>query len=307
MKHIRIVSPSGAIEPQYIDTAAERLRGWGYRVSVAPHAYDVCGRFAGSDAARAEDVIGSLTEADADIVLCSRGGYGLQRIVEPIARALAIAQGPLPLVVGFSDITVLHRLMARHGAASLHAVMCKHIATLPDDAEPLVQLRHALEGETLRYALPSHPLNRYPAEPVKGRLLGGNLSVLYGLQGTPLALPQGRGEGRILLIEDIGERHYHIDRMMRNLRLSGALEGLSAMLVGQFSDCDADPKMVSSGDRAQSVYETILEAVADYDYPVLFDVPCGHVAHNLPFLLEGTATLSYSEGRVLLSQEGLSR
>lgn len=304
MKHIRIVSPSGAIEPQYIDGAAARLRTWGYRVSVASHAYDVCGRFAGSDMDRAEDVIDGLIDGDVDILLCSRGGYGLQRILDPIDRALAITRRALPLVVGFSDITALHRLVARHGACSLHGIMCKHIATLPEDAEPIVQLRHALEGERLCYTLPRHPLNRYQEGAVSGTLLGGNLSVLYGLQGTPYALPRG-GEGGILLIEDIGERHYHIDRMMRNMRMSGVLSGLRALLVGQFSDCDADPKMLNEAGHAQSVYETIMESVADYDYPVLFDVPCGHVAHNLPFRLHGEATLSFGGGEILLSQEGI--
>jgi muramoyltetrapeptide carboxypeptidase len=169
-----------------------------------------------------------------------------------------------------------------NGCPTIHGIMCKHIATLPEDSEPLATLRKALCGEPLEYRWPAHPLNR--SGRAEGMLIGGNLSVLYGLQGTRFALsnfcsPLSKHTKPLLLIEDICERHYHIDRMMRNLRLSGVLANLSGLIVGQFSDCEDDPSM------GCTVYETIKEAVADYDYPVLFDAPIGHVERNLPLWL----------------------
>ena len=291
VKHIRIISPSGAIDPSYIDGASARLRAWGFAVSEGKHVRSSWGRFAGTDEERLSDLIEALNDPTVDIILCSRGGYGLQRIID---RVPAITKP----IIGFSDITELHQLSAISNQFSVHGIMCKHIATLPEDSEPIVSLRKLLAGEALEYRWAAHPLNNpgHACAPV----VGGNLSVLYGLQATPWGLQQSafRIQFPILLIEDIGERHYHIDRMMRNLRMSGVLAHLSGLVVGQFSDCEDDPLM------QQSVYETIKEVVADYDYPVLFNAPIGHVAHNLPLWLNRHATIQSNTESILL-QDGL--
>ena len=278
MKGIRIVAPSGAIDNTYIDQAAARLRAWGYTVSEGAHARGKRGRFSGTDDERAADLNEALSDPSVDAILCARGGYGLQRIIDRIAPITKP-------IIGFSDITALHQLSTINCQPSVHGIMCKHIATLPEDSEPIVALRKVLAGEAPEYTWESHPLNR--AGEACAPLIGGNLSVLYGLQGTPYDLRAifnsqftiYNSQKPILLIEDIGERHYHIDRMVRNLRLSGVLAGLSGLIVGQFSDCEDDPSM------GCTVYETIKEAVADYDYPVLFNAPVGHVERNLPLWL----------------------
>ena len=284
MKEIRIISPSGAIDPSYIDGAVARLRSWGYTVSEGVHARDVCGRFAGRDENRLADLVEALEDPSVDIILCSRGGYGLQRIIDRVP----VIKKP---VIGFSDITALHQWSGICGQPSLHGIMCKHIASLPEDSEPLTALRKALAGEPLEYTLPAHPLNR-PGKAC-GVVVGGNLSVLYGLQGTPFGLSKLSYQFPILMIEDIGERHYHIDRMIRNLKMSGVLAHLSGLIVGQFTDCDEDPLM------QQSVYETIYEAVADYAYPVYFNAPFGHVEHNLPLWLHCHASIDDGANSVL--------
>ncbi|MBO4250102.1 MAG: LD-carboxypeptidase [Paludibacteraceae bacterium] len=281
MKHIRIISPSGVIDPSYIDGACARLRAWGMTVSEGAHARDSWGRFAGRDEDRLSDLAEALQDESVDMILCSRGGYGLQRIID---RAPAISKP----IIGFSDITALHQLSAISHQPSVHGIMCKHIATLPEDSEPIVALRRLLEGEALTYTWQAHPLNREGE--AEGMLTGGNLSVLYGLQGTKFSLQHSAFSHQkpILLIEDIGERHYHIDRMMRNLLMSGVLADIGGLVVGQFSDCEDDPLM------SCSVYETIKEAVAQYDYPVLFDAPIGHVEHNLPVWLSRPVQIGYS-------------
>ena len=286
MTHIRIISPSGAIDPSYIDGATARLRAWGYKVSEGAHARAHWGRFAGTDEERLADIIEALNDPSIDMILCARGGYGLQRIIDrvpPITKP----------IIGFSDITALHQAAAIHGCSTLHGIMCKHIATLPEDSEPIQALRKALAGETLTYRWNNHPLNQFGK--ACAPIVGGNLSVLYGLQGTPYSLAKTSYLFPILLIEDIGERHYHIDRMMRNLRMSGVLANLSGLIVGQFSDCEDDPGM------QQTVYETIKEAVADYDYPVIFDSPVGHVERNLPLWLHGHTTIDCRADGVLVT------
>ena len=284
MKHIRIISPSGVIDPSYIDGATARLRTWGYTVSEGRHARDTWGRFAGTDENRLADIVEALNDPSVDVILCSRGGYGLQRIID---RVPAISKP----IIGFSDITALHQLSVISGQPSIHGIMCKHIATLPEDSEPLVALRNLLAGGATEYTWDAHPLNT-PGDAC-APIVGGNLSVLYGLQGTPYSLSKLSYLFPILLIEDIGERHYHIDRMIRNLRMSGVLAHLSGLIVGQFSDCDADPLM------QQTVYETIKEAVADYNYPILFNAPFGHVEHNLPLWFNRHATIHCGTNSVL--------
>lgn len=284
IKHIRIVSPSGAIDPSYIDGAATRLRTWGYIVSEGAHARAKWGRFAGTDEERLADLSEALRDASVDAILCARGGYGLQRILDRVAPITKP-------IIGFSDITALHQLAGIEHMPSLHGIMCKHIATLPEDSEPIQALRKMLAGEAIEYRWAHHPLNRPGV--AEAPIVGGNLSVLYGLQGTPYGLNKLSYQFPILLIEDISERHYHIDRMIRNLSMSGVLAHLSGLIVGQFSDCEDDELM------GCSVYETIKEVVADYDYPLLFNAPFGHVEHNLPLWLHRHASIDCGTDSVL--------
>ena len=291
MKHIRIISPSGAIDPSYIDGATARLRAWGYKVSEGAHARDARGRFAGTDEERLADLNEALQDESVDMILCSRGGYGMQRIIDKVAPVTKP-------IIGFSDITALHQLSGINHQPSLHGIMCKHITTLPEDSEPMVALRQLLAGAPMEYRWESHPLNR-PGQAF-APIVGGNLSVLYGLQGTPYGLSKLSYQFPILLIEDIAERHYHIDRMIRNLRLSGVLAHLSGLIVGQFSDCEDDALM------GESIYETIKEAVADYDYPVLFNAPIGHVERNMPLWLGRTARMEVTDSSALIAVDGIA-
>ena len=271
MKHIRIISPSGAIEPEYITRAQQRLESWGFRVSLGAHAFTQWGRFAGTCEERLADINEAFSDPNVDIILCSRGGYGLQQIIDKIQLPTR-AKEEYPLLVGFSDITALHALMSLHGVPSLHASMCKALATLPEDSPALQATKMALLG-THKSAIPAF----------QGKsIIGGNLSVLYGLQGTPYslnAIMDQCEEAPVLLIEDIGERHYHIDRMLNNLRMSGVLARLSGVIVGQFTDCDDDPKM------GCTLQESIKQVFANYDYPIVFDAPYGHVDDNMPIFL----------------------
>ena len=268
MKHIRIISPSGAIEPEYITRAQQRLESWGFRVSVGAHAFGHNGRFAGTPEERLADLNEAFSDPDVDIILCSRGGYGVQQIIDKVELP-ARAKEKYPLVVGFSDITELHALMSLRGVPSLHASMCKALATLPEESPALQAMKAALQG------------HYEPA--LRGKkVIGGNLSVLYGLQGTSYSLDaiiDRCDEAPVLLIEDIGERHYHVDRMLNNLRMSGVLGRLSGVIVGQFTDCNDDPKM------GCTLQETISGILADYDYPVVWDAPYGHVDENMPIFL----------------------
>ena len=294
MKHIRILSPASAIDLQWINQAKARLEQWGFRVSVAEHAYGHLGRFSATDEERLADLNAAFADPAIDIILCSRGGYGLQRILDRIVLPNRPKE-QWPLLVGFSDVTALHALLSLHGVPSLHANMCKDISLLPDDDTSLLEERklftlspHSFLPFSLSpFTMPLSPLNR--SGEAKGPLIGGNLSVLYGLQGTPYGLNNiinQCSEPPILFIEDICERHYHIDRMLHNLRMSGVFERISGLLVGQFTDCADDSSM------GCTLMESIRQAIEPYAFPVLFDYPAGHIASNYPLLLSAEYRLS---------------
>lgn len=309
MKHIRILSPASAIDSQWIRRATARLEQWGFGVSVAEHAYGNIGRFSATDEQRVADLNAALADPTVDIILCSRGGYGLQRIIDKVV----LPERPKhqwPLVVGYSDITALHNLFSLHAVPSLHANMCKDLSLLPDDDVALMAEREFLTASEVPspLSLTSHllPLTYHPSPhhanipytihhapssslnrkgEVKGKLIGGNLSVLYGLQGTPYSLNsviEQCAEPPILFIEDISENHYHIDRMLHNLRMSGVLDKIGGLVVGEFTDCPDDASM------GCTLRESIRQVVEPYVFPVLFDYPSGHIDSNYPLLLGAT-------------------
>lgn len=309
MKHIRILSPASAIDSQWIRRATARLEQWGFCVSVSEHAYGNIGRFSATDAQRVSDLNAALADPTVDIILCSRGGYGLQRIIDQVVLPNR-PKHQWPLIVGYSDITALHNLLGLHGVPSLHANMCKDLSLLPDDDVALAAERDFLTAAELpsSLSLTSHllPLTYHPSPhhanipytihhmpssslnrggEVKGRLIGGNLSVLYGLQGTPYSLHhviEQCAEPPILFIEDISENHYHIDRMLHNLRMSGVFEKIGGLVVGEFTDCPDDASM------GCTLRESIRQVVEPYAFPVLFDYPSGHIDSNYPLLLGAT-------------------
>jgi muramoyltetrapeptide carboxypeptidase len=269
---IRIVSPSGSINPDLIDGAIKALTSWGLMVSEGDFARSEYGRFAGSKEQRIADLQAALDNPDVKAVLCSRGGYGIAQIIDKLD--FTQFQKLPKWLIGFSDVTILHNVITNLDIASIHGIMAKHLTELPADSDPVVRLREMLFGKLPSYSVPAHKLNRTGL--ASGRLIGGNLSVLMGLRGSRYDLPYA---GNILFIEDIAEKPYHIDRMMQNLRFSGVLEQISGLVVGHFSDCDEDTQM------HQTIAEIISGAVQDYSYPVCFDVHAGHVDYNLPLIM----------------------
>lgn len=275
---IRIVSPSGIVQGEYIDGAVSALENWGYNVTVGSNAKNEFGRFAGTDADRLSDLQAALDDKNVKVILCSRGGYGLSRIIDKID--LSGLNACPKLLLGFSDVTFLHSVWGRRGCVSIHSIMAKHLTELPLTAESVLKLRELLAGKSPVYNLSPHPLNR--SGRVIAEICGGNLSILYAGRGSNF---EPNYKGKILFVEDIGEKSYHIDRMMQNLRLGGVLSTIKGLIVGHFTDCVDD---TYSG---QNVYEIIRAAVDEYDYPVVFGFPAGHEDVNLPLLFGVSAEL----------------
>ena len=303
MKQIRIIAPAGALDADITLRAAERLRREGFDVRIAPHATGRWGRFAAAPEERTADAVDALTDPQVGLVLCTRGGYGMQQIIDRIEQGVHERGYNGAAVCGFSDITELLQLIARLGGASIHGIMCKPIANLPEDAEPWIALSNILNDRPSEYKVEPSPLNREGK--AIGILRGGNMAVLCGLSGTPYDIRETilrdreQGKRSLLFIEDVGEHHYKIDRMMHQLRLEGVLDTISGLVVGQFADCEDDPEM------GCTLQESIAAAVKEHNYPVLFGFPAGHVAHNLPLVFGAEATLTVTKKAGLLTCSAL--
>ena len=285
---IHIVSPSGYIQPVFIDGATKLLSSWGLKVTEGKYARTEYGRFAGTIDERVADLQVALDDPNIKAILCSRGGYGLAQIIDKIDFT-SFTKSPKWLI-GFSDITILHNAIARFGIASVHGVMTKYITELPEESDQIMSFKNLLFGTPSNFSIKPEAENR-PGRAV-GKLIGGNLSVMMGMRSTPFDLDF---HNNILFIEDVGEKPYQIDRMMQSLRLSGVLKQISGLVVGQFSDYDEDPLMM------QSVAEIILAAVSEYDYPVCFNFPAGHVDYNLSLVLGEQAELFVDSDQVRLN------
>jgi muramoyltetrapeptide carboxypeptidase len=286
--NIHIVSPSGAIQPGFIDGATKLLSSWGLKVTEGKYARTEYGRFAGTKDERTADLQQALDDPNVKAILCSRGGYGLAQIIDKIDFT-SFAKSPKWLI-GFSDITILHNAITALGIASMHGIMTKYLTELPEESDQITSFKNLLFGTPSNFSIKPEAENR-PGRAV-GKLIGGNLSVMMGMRSTPFDLDF---HNNILFIEDVGEKPYQIDRMMQSLRLSGVLKQISGLVVGQFSDYDEDPLMM------QSVAEIILAAVSEYDYPVCFNFPAGHVDYNLSLILGEQAELFVESDKVRLN------
>jgi muramoyltetrapeptide carboxypeptidase len=285
---VAIVSPSGSIDTSYIEKGKEVLESWGLRVWKAPHVCARYGVFAGSDEERAADMQAALDTPEIRAIFCSRGGYGAIRIVEKL-NYTHFVQNP-KWIIGFSDITVFHSKISTLTVASIHGAMPKNFETI--HAQSLQSLHNVLFGVQKTVEWQSNNYNKQGK--AQGRLVGGNLSVLYSIRGLSLEYDY---RGAILFIEDLNEYLYHIDRMMQNFKLSGILSQLSGLIVGGMTN------MKNGTDEYGTSIETIiLDVCTDYDFPIAFNFPSGHGADNEAFVVGATYTLNVETAAAYLKK-----
>lgn len=285
---IAILSPAGISRAQNVYNALPVLQELGWEPYTSTHAFGRHGTYSGTDDERYADLEEALLNPEVKAILCSRGGYGAVHLLERLDR--------LPLrenakwIIGFSDISALHALMSRHGIASIHGPMAKHIATHSGEDADSQALFGILRGEPQKFETKPHPLNRQGN--AIAPLVGGNMAVLTGLIGTPFDIFR---PGTVLFIEDVSEPIYKIERMMYQLKLSGILGQLSGLIVGDFTEYSPDVDN-------SSMESMIAEMVKDYDYPTAYGVPFGHAKNIIPFVESLEATLTVSSEAVTIEQ-----
>jgi len=264
---IGIVCPSGYIPLEKVQICIQTLEKWGYKVKLGTTVGAKKDSFSGTDQQRAEDLQTMLDDASVKAILCARGGYGASRIINTI-HFQAFNKQP-KWVIGFSDITVLHAAILQQNCMSIHGPMAAAFAK-GEAGEPYIQsLKKALEGEKTSYTIPAHSMNTLGN--AKAELVGGNLCILAHLIGSKNALDTN---GKILFIEDVGEYHYNIDRLMIQCKNAGLFDNLAGLVIGGFTDLK-DP----SSDFGASANEIIKEHTLGYSYPICFDFP---ISHSLP-------------------------
>lgn len=283
---VAIISPAGKVERLVVERGAELLSQQGFEVKIGRHAFGEDGVFSATDVARAADMQEALDDESIKAIFFSRGGYGCLRTHLRLDWS-SFFKRPKWLV-GFSDVSVFHAHLSRHHVASIHGVMPSSFERDQTLTGSFLKTMDLLAGGAIEYEVTPHKLNRFGT--ASGILTGGNLTILQSLRGTPLDLVP---DGRILFIEDIHEYHYHLDRMMQNLKVGGVLERISGLLVGHFTGMrDGQTPF------AKNAYEIIREAVEPCGYPVAFGFPAGHEMPNDPLLMGGQISLDVSDPAV---------
>jgi muramoyltetrapeptide carboxypeptidase len=279
---IGFVSTASVIDPNVVEPAVGLLNEMGYRVLKSENLYSRNHQFAGTDLQRSSDIQYLIDHPEVKAIVCSRGGYGSLRAAS-LVNWDKFDLNP-KWMVGFSDVTVIHSRLHNAGVASIHGVMPRYFLSNGDPSESFMHLADALIGKPMFYTVETSPYNRIGK--AVGQVVGGNLSILYSLRGTPFDIDTN---GKILFIEDLSEYLYHLDRMMTNLKIGGRLDNLAALVVGSFTGMkDNDTPF------GKSAEEIILEAVSEFAYPVLFNFPAGHREMNFPLKLGVEAALEVS-------------
>ena len=283
---VAIVATARKITLPEIQSAICLLEQWGFGVVVGTSIGLVDNQFAGTDQERASDFQQQLDDPNIKAIWCARGGYGTVRMVDLLDFSLYIEHPKW--VMGYSDVTVLHSHIHRLGVMTLHAPMPVDVMNATN--ESIESIQKVLLGELLDYKFKSAKKNRIGSG--KGVLVGGNLSILYSLCGSPSALT---AKNKILFIEDLDEYLYHIDRMLQNLERNGMFRNLKGLIIGGMTKMHDNT--IPFGKTVEAI---ILEVVSGYDFPVVFDFPAGHLQDNRALLFGAEAVLSVTTDSVCL-------
>jgi muramoyltetrapeptide carboxypeptidase len=278
---VGVLSTARKISITEIEAAIELLHSWDLKVVLGTTIDLEENQFAGDDMTRALNFQQFMDDENIDAIWCARGGYGTIRTIDHLDFS-RFAQNP-KWIIGYSDVTALHAKAQQLNVETLHATM--PIDLPKSTPETIESLRKVLFGESLTYTIPNVSYNRKGT--AKGELIGGNLSMLYSMTGSDLSL---NTKGKILFIEDLDEYLYHIDRMLMNLKHNGYFDGLAGLIVGGMTDMHDN-----SVPFGKTAHEIILDITAEYDFPICFNFPAGHLDDNRALIFGKEVTFSVND------------
>jgi len=283
---VAIVAPSGILKnrEREVEQAVDLLKSWDLNAVVGKHVFSKANHFAGSDDERCEDLQNAMDDPKISAIWCARGGYGTVRILDKLDYT-EFRKKP-KWVIGYSDITALHNQLHNEGFESFHALMCVSLTQDLRDIQPSVDtFKAALFGTPTDYSLKGSEYNRVGQ--ASGELVGGNLTMLHTMLGSKESIDTS---GKILFIEEIGEYKYHIDRMLQSMKRAGYFDHLNGLVVGDMSKLRKNTTLWGT-----SIEQLILDALADYDFPIAFNMPAGHEKDNRTLVLGRTIQLGVTK------------
>lgn len=284
---VAIVATARKVNKEELQPVINLLENWGLTAVIGYSIGLEENQFAGSDEERAEDFQRQLDNPNIKAIWCAKGGYGTVRILDQLDFTEFIKNPKW--IIGYSDITALHSHIHNIGISTLHAQICLNIENKSNLTRET--LRKSLFGEVVDYTFSHHKLNRNGI--AEGEIIGGNLSVLFSLIGSKSDLDT---RGKILFIEDLDEYLYHIDRMMQNLKRNDWFKNLNGLIIGGMSDMNDNA--IPFGKTAE---EIIAETVTDYDFPIAFNFPAGHIEDNRAIMLGNKISLKISSNESYVS------
>ena len=293
---IAICSPAGFITLADCMVAIKMMEAWGFKIKIGSSIGKKDFTFGGTDEERTADFQQMLDDTSVMAIMCARGGYGIVRIIDKLNFANFVKKPKW--IIGFSDATVLHSHINKNlGIPTIHSKMCNSFVD-PAIAEPiqletLDSIRKCLMGENMSYNIPINPNNKNGI--AKGILIGGNLKTLESLAASKSDI---NTKNKILFVEDTGEYLYSIDRMFFNLKRSGKLSQIAALIVGGFKI-----KKDDDGEAfGKTIEQIVLEKVSEYSYPVCFDFPVGHQKNNFALKCGIVHSLFVNQEKVVLEE-----
>ena len=285
---VAIVAPSGILKSREgeVQQAMDLLKNWGLNVIVGKHVFSKSNHFAGTDQQRCEDFQQALDDPKISAIWCARGGYGTVRILDKLDYTKF--KNKPKWLIGYSDITALHNQVHNHGIQSIHALMCVSLTKDINEIKDTVDsFKEALFGDPRNYILEGSNYNKVGT--ASGQLVGGNLTILHTMLGSETSIDT---YGKILFIEEIGEYKYHIDRMLQSLKRAGYFENLKGLVVGDMSKLRKNTTLWGT-----SVEQLILDALAEYNFPIAFNMPAGHEKDNRALVLGKTVALKVEKSK----------
>ena len=284
---VAIISTARKVSKKELIPAITILKKWGLKVVLGKSIEAEDYQFAGNDELRTSDFQAMLDRPEVNAIWCARGGYGTVRIIDQLDFTNF---KKLPKwIIGYSDVTVLHSHLHQLGIETLHAQMPVSIETKSEGT--IKSIKSTLFGEKYGIKIPSVESNI--TGKASGQLIGGNLSILYSLCGSPSAL---NTKGKILFIEDLDEYLYHIDRMLQNLKRNGMFDELEGLIVGGMTQMHDNE--IPYGKSAK---EIILSICSGFNFPIAFNFPAGHVEDNRALIMGRSVDLEVSDNEINLS------
>lgn len=283
---IGIVAPARHISSEELMPTINFLQRHQFRVQLGNHLFAKYNQFAGTDKERASDFQQMLDNHNIKAILCARGGYGSVRIIDKLDFSEFLKHPKW--ICGYSDITVFHSHLHRNfQISSIHCLMPVNITNSNESEQGTSTFLQAITGDKLTYQTPHNLFNRHGE--ASGVIVGGNISVLYALLSSSSDIDT---KGKILFIEDLDEYLYHIDRMMMSLKRAGKLEHLSGLIVGGLSDMHDNT--IPFGRTAE---EIIAEHCQEFDFPIVFNFPAGHINPNSAIRLGETIHIKVTQNQ----------